>query len=379
MLDSVLSLFTEVTLDGFPLWVVLLICAGVFLASFMDAIAGGGGIISVPVYLMAFSGLPTYYVLGTNKLSAGIGTISPPGASSHGYVHWRVFLPAAGLAVLGSVCGTQLQLRTPDVVLKYLLWRVLRWCLLHPADQDLAGGAGPHLPPAAGPDRLDRRPGHRCLRRVLRPRHRHVPDADLHPSGQHGHPPRRRRRQDHQPGLQPGESCAPPCWPGPWWWAWVWCPPRPPSWGTIWGRGLAIKNGSRIVRPTVILVLVLLLVKVVSSCCSRSSGADPAAGKGLRRWRRPFFSSLPLQDLLQVLACEAGRTGGHFLRRPRDNHRAAAVAPLGAQVDEVVGALDDVQVVLDDHGVAAFTSRWRTSSSLRTSSVWRRVVGSSRI
>ena len=72
MLDSVLSLFTEVTLDGFPLWVVLLICAGVFLASFMDAIAGGGGIISVPVYLMAFSGLPTYYVLGTNKLSAGI-------------------------------------------------------------------------------------------------------------------------------------------------------------------------------------------------------------------------------------------------------------------------------------------------------------------
>ena len=49
MLDSVLSLFTEVKLDGFPLWVVLLICAGVFLASFMDAIAGGGGIISVPV------------------------------------------------------------------------------------------------------------------------------------------------------------------------------------------------------------------------------------------------------------------------------------------------------------------------------------------
>ena len=126
MLDSVLSLFTEVTLDGFPLWVVLLICAGVFLASFMDAIAGGGGIISVPVYLMAFSGLPTYYVLGTNKLSAGIGTIFSTGRFiRHGYVHWRLFLPAAGLAVLGSVCGTQLQLRTPDVVLKYLLLAVL--------------------------------------------------------------------------------------------------------------------------------------------------------------------------------------------------------------------------------------------------------------
>ena len=75
MLDSVISLFTDFTVNGFPLWVILLICVGVFLASFMDAIAGGGGIISVPTYLIAFSGLPTYYALGTNKLSAGIGTV----------------------------------------------------------------------------------------------------------------------------------------------------------------------------------------------------------------------------------------------------------------------------------------------------------------
>lgn len=49
MSASVLTLFTETTLDGFPLWVVLLICGGVFLAGFMDAIAGGGGIISVQI------------------------------------------------------------------------------------------------------------------------------------------------------------------------------------------------------------------------------------------------------------------------------------------------------------------------------------------
>ena len=58
MLDNVVSLFTNFKVEGFPLWVILLICAGVFLASFMDAIAGGGGIISVPTYLIAFSGLP---------------------------------------------------------------------------------------------------------------------------------------------------------------------------------------------------------------------------------------------------------------------------------------------------------------------------------
>ena len=100
MSASVLTLFTETTLDGFPLWVVLLICGGVFLAGFMDAIAGGGGIISVPVYLMAFSGLPTHFVLGTNKLSSCIGTAFSTARFIHqGYVHWRLFLPAAGLAV----------------------------------------------------------------------------------------------------------------------------------------------------------------------------------------------------------------------------------------------------------------------------------------
>ena len=69
-----LSFLTETTVNGFPLWVILLICVGVFMASFMDAIAGGGGIISVPVYLMALGNVPTYYILGTNKISAGIGT-----------------------------------------------------------------------------------------------------------------------------------------------------------------------------------------------------------------------------------------------------------------------------------------------------------------
>ena len=53
-MNPILSLLTDVTVDGFALWIVLLICVGVFLGSFMDAIAGGGGIITVPTYLIAF-------------------------------------------------------------------------------------------------------------------------------------------------------------------------------------------------------------------------------------------------------------------------------------------------------------------------------------
>ena len=126
MLDSVISLFTDFTVNGFPLWVILLICVGVFLASFMDAIAGGGGIISVPTYLIAFSGLPTSYALRTNKLSAGIGTVfSTARLIKNGFVDWKLFAPSIVLALLGSMGGTWLQLHTPDVVLKYLLLIVL--------------------------------------------------------------------------------------------------------------------------------------------------------------------------------------------------------------------------------------------------------------
>lgn len=121
-----LRLLTGFTIDSFPLWVVLLVCAGVFLASFMDAIAGGGGIISAPTHLIAFGGLPASYALGTNKVSACIGTIfSTARFIKNGYVNWRLFGPSILFSLTGSAIGTWLQHRTPDAVLKYMLLVVL--------------------------------------------------------------------------------------------------------------------------------------------------------------------------------------------------------------------------------------------------------------
>lgn len=126
MAEFFAALFSEGTVNGFPLWIVGLICAGVFLASFMDAIAGGGGIISVPVYLMALGNVPTYYILGTNKISAGIGTVfSTARFIKGGFVDLKLCLPAAALSVLGSICGTWLQHHTPDIILKYMLLVIL--------------------------------------------------------------------------------------------------------------------------------------------------------------------------------------------------------------------------------------------------------------
>jgi len=113
-------------MDGVALWVVLLIALGVFLAGLMDAIAGGGGIISLPSYLLAFHGMPIYYAFGTNKLSSGLGTVfSTARFIKNGYVDWKLFAPSVLLALAGSVGGTWLQHHTPDVILKYLLLAVL--------------------------------------------------------------------------------------------------------------------------------------------------------------------------------------------------------------------------------------------------------------
>ena len=121
-----MSEILQFSIDGVALWVLVLLCVGVFVASFMDAIAGGGGIISLPAYMLAFNGMPLYFMLGTNKMSAAAGTIFSTGRYiKNGYVNWRVFAPAIAFSVAGSVCGTWLQLHTPDVVLKYLLLVVL--------------------------------------------------------------------------------------------------------------------------------------------------------------------------------------------------------------------------------------------------------------
>ena len=102
----------------------LIVAVGVFLASFMDAIAGGGGIISIPTYLIA--GLPAHMALGTNKVSAGIGTIASAARFvKNGYVDWVLALPSVGLALIGSHFGTSLQLMIPEVYLQYLLLLVL--------------------------------------------------------------------------------------------------------------------------------------------------------------------------------------------------------------------------------------------------------------
>ena len=109
---------------GYPIWVVALICLGVFCASFMDAIGGGGGIISLPCYLLA--GLPVHFALGTNKMSSCIGTVaSTVRFVKNGCVDWILAVPSIALALGGAYIGTSLQLTVDERYLKFMLLLVL--------------------------------------------------------------------------------------------------------------------------------------------------------------------------------------------------------------------------------------------------------------
>ena len=103
---------------------VIIVVIGVFLASFVDGVAGGGGIISVPTYFLA--GLPAHLALGTNKLSSVIGTaVSTARFVRGGYVDWKLGIPSILLALFGAHLGTRLQLALDERYLKWLLLIVL--------------------------------------------------------------------------------------------------------------------------------------------------------------------------------------------------------------------------------------------------------------
>jgi len=85
---------------------VLAILAGAgFLAGFVDSIAGGGGIITVPALLAV--GLPPHLALGTNKLQSCFGSLTAAiHYSSKGLVVLRETLLGIGFTAVGAATGT---------------------------------------------------------------------------------------------------------------------------------------------------------------------------------------------------------------------------------------------------------------------------------
>ncbi len=97
------------TLD-LSLWTIVLLILAAFVAGWVDAVVGGGGLIQLPALII---GLPSSTspaaVLGTNKLSSVWGTLT----SSITYAvtikpDWRSLIPLVAGSGAGSAAGAQL-------------------------------------------------------------------------------------------------------------------------------------------------------------------------------------------------------------------------------------------------------------------------------
>lgn len=92
-------------LQNIDLSSLIFLCIACFFAAFVDAIAGGGGLISLPAYLA--SGLSPHMALGTNKLSSSFGaTASAIKFAMAGKVNWTLLRKTLLFSFIGSVAGT---------------------------------------------------------------------------------------------------------------------------------------------------------------------------------------------------------------------------------------------------------------------------------
>ena len=102
----------------------LIVCPLIFLGGFVDAIAGGGGLISLPAYLIA--GLPVHASIGTNKISSAMGTtLTTWKFWKNGYIRPKLCLLCAVFALIGSACGANLALLVDDRIFRIILLFVL--------------------------------------------------------------------------------------------------------------------------------------------------------------------------------------------------------------------------------------------------------------
>ena len=98
----------------------LIVCPLAFIAGFVDSIAGGGGLISLPAFF--FAGLPVHNALATNKLASTMGTaIATIRYAINGYMVKTFVIVGVICGLTGSWCGSNLALIAEDTIIMVIM------------------------------------------------------------------------------------------------------------------------------------------------------------------------------------------------------------------------------------------------------------------
>lgn len=101
------------------LWILVFIFVG-FIAGYIDSIAGGGGMITVPVLL--FSGIPPIYVLGTNKMQGVLGALMASIKYARSKkISWKIVSIAIIPCLIASYIGSELVMYLSDEVIQWAI------------------------------------------------------------------------------------------------------------------------------------------------------------------------------------------------------------------------------------------------------------------
>lgn len=136
--------------------IILLLTAVCLCSGFIDAIAGGGGLLTVPA--MLFAGIPPINVLATNKLQSALGTATACYTyARNGLIDWKRYRLAILLVFLGAAAGAavvqMLDTTILGLMVPILLVIVAGYVLLSPrmTDEDAHHRLGPNgYAPVAG-------------------------------------------------------------------------------------------------------------------------------------------------------------------------------------------------------------------------------------
>ncbi len=115
--------------------IILILMLVAMVAGFIDAIAGGGGLITLPALLL--SGLSPVQALATNKLQSSAGSFSATMAFfRQGLINWHhskwVFFAALTGGMIGALLATRLPATFLQIVVPILLLCVATYFVLSP-------------------------------------------------------------------------------------------------------------------------------------------------------------------------------------------------------------------------------------------------------
>lgn len=114
------------------LWQIVLLCLAAFCAGFIDAIAGGGGLVQLPAALVILNSFPIVSVVGSLKIPAFVGTFS----ATRQYlkkvnIKWSLMTVACTVAFFAAYAGSELLTQVSNSFMKPVLLVVLTAVLIY--------------------------------------------------------------------------------------------------------------------------------------------------------------------------------------------------------------------------------------------------------